>query len=150
MSEKYDALKLENQICFPLYACSKEVIKAYKPYLDKLDLTYTQYITMMVLWENKEIRAKDLGKKLYLESNTLTPMLKRLEDKGYISRKRSEKDKRDLIITITDKGEALKEKAVTIPAKLVSCIKMDTEEAQALYCLLYELLDELSNAPTLY
>lgn len=143
MSDKYDLLKLENQICFPLYACAKEVVKAYKPYLDELDLTYTQYITMMVMWEHKELRVKDVGKCLYLDSSTLTPLLKRLEEKGYVTRHRSTEDERDLIVTITDKGEALKEKAITVPERLSACIEMDPEKSQILYDLLYELMGKL-------
>ena len=144
MADKYDSLKLENQLCFPLYACAKEVVKAYKPYLDELDLTYTQYITMMVMWEHKELRVKDVGKYLYLDSSTLTPLLKRLEEKGYVSRRRSAKDERDLIVTITDSGEALKERAATIPERLISCIRMDVQKAQTLYSLLYELIGGLT------
>ena len=92
MNDKYDAIKLENQICFPLYACAKEIVRRYKPFLDELDLTYTQYITMMVLWEEKEMNVKELGKRLYLDSGTLTPVLKRLEQKGLVIRKRNSKD----------------------------------------------------------
>ena len=143
MADKYDLLKLENQLCFPLYACAKEVVKAYKPYLDELDLTYTQYITMMVMWEHKELRVKDVGKHLYLDSSTLTPLLKRLEEKGYVTRRRSTEDERDLIVTITDKGEALKEKAITVPERLSACIEMDPEKSQLLYDLLYELIGKL-------
>ena len=144
MADKYDALKLKNQLCFPLYACSKEIVKAYKPYLDELDLTYTQYITMMALWEHRELRVKDVGKCLYLDSSTLTPLLKRLEEKGYVTRRRSTEDERDLIVTITEKGEALKEKAVTIPEKLGSCVALDPEKAQELYALLYEVIGKLT------
>lgn len=143
MADKYDALKLENQICFPLYACSKEIVKAYKPYLDELDLTYTQYITMMVMWEHKELRVKEVGKYLFLDSSTLTPLLKRLEEKGYVTRRRSAEDERDLIVTITDSGEALKEKAVAVPEKMGACVALDMQKAQALYELLYEVIDKL-------
>ena len=144
MADRYDALKLENQICFPLYACSKEVVKAYKPYLDELDLTYTQYITMMVMWEHKELRVKDVGKFLFLDSSTLTPLLKRLEEKGYVTRRRSTEDERDLIVTITDRGEALKERAVAIPERLSACVALDPQKAQELYALLYEVLGKLT------
>ena len=144
MSDKYDALKLENQLCFPLYACSKEIVKAYKPYLDELDLTYTQYITMMVMWEHKELQVKEIGKYLFLDSSTLTPLLKRLEEKGYVSRKRSSEDERDLIVTITESGEALKEKAVAVPQQLGTCIKLDPQKAQTLYELLYEIIGKLT------
>ena len=144
MPDKYDVLKLKNQLCFPLYACSKEIVKAYKPYLDELDLTYTQYIAMMVMWEHKELRVKEIGQHLFLDSSTLTPLLKRLEEKGYVTRKRSAEDERDLIVTITDSGEALKEKAVTVPQRLVSCIDLDPQKAQLLYELLYEVIGKLT------
>lgn len=137
---KYDLLKLENQLCFPLYACSRETIRLYKPYLDKLDLTYTQYITMMVLWERGSATVKELGKALYLDSGTLTPLLKKLEAKGLLSRKRSTEDERNLIVSITDKGERLKEKAVCIPETMARCLVLSQEEAHTLYCLLYKLL----------
>ena len=140
---RYEALKLENQICFPLYACSKEIIRRYKPYLDEIDLTYTQYITMMVLWDKKSQSVKELGKYLYLDSGTLTPVLKKLEAKGYITRKRSEQDERSLIVTITEKGEQLKDIAVEIPMKMNGCVAMEPEEAQMLYSLLYKVLGTL-------
>ena len=145
MADRYDSLKLDNQICFPLYACSKEIVKAYKPYLDELDLTYTQYITMMVMWEHKELRVKELGKYLFLDSSTLTPLLKRLEEKGYVVRQRSEKDERNLIVTITDSGEALKEKAVSVPERMGACVALDAKKARTLYELLYEVIDRLTN-----
>ncbi len=145
MADQFDPLKLENQICFPLYACSKEIVKAYKPYLDELDLTYTQYITMMVMWEHKELRVKEVGQFLYLDSSTLTPLLKRLEEKGYVARRRSEQDERDLIVSITEVGEALREKALTVPGRIASCVNMEPEKAQALYGILYELLGKLGD-----
>ncbi len=141
---KYDRLKLKNQLCFPLYACSKEIIRRYKPYLDELDLTYTQYITMMVLWEQKQLTVKELGEFLYLDSGTLTPVLKKLESKKYIVRNRSKDDERSLIVSITEAGEELKERAVHIPDKLSSCVDMSEKEATTLYKLLYELLDKMS------
>ena len=104
MDHKYDCLKLENQLCFPLYACSKEIIRRYKPFLDELDLTYTQYLAMMVMWDRGEMNVKHLGECLYLDSGTLTPVLKKLESKGYVIRSRSREDERNLIVTITDKG----------------------------------------------
>ncbi|MBE6816130.1 MAG: MarR family transcriptional regulator [Ruminococcaceae bacterium] len=143
MADNYNALKLENQLCFPLYACSKEVVKRYKPFLDKLDLTYTQYITMMVLWEEKRINVKELGERLYLDSGTLTPLLKKLEAKGYIKRERSKSDERNLIVSITDRGDALKDAAVDIPTQMGSCVNLTSEEAQQLYRILYKLLGEL-------
>ena len=144
MADKYDPLKLENQLCFPLYVCAKEVVKAYTPYLDDLDLTYTQYITMMVMWEQKELKVKDVGKRLYLDSSTLTPLLKRLEEKGYVTRHRSTEDERDMIVTVTDRGEALKEKALAVPRQLGACIEMDPKKSQVLYEMLYELIGKLA------
>lgn len=142
MSDKYDAIKLDNQICFPLYACAKEIVRRYKPFLDELDLTYTQYIAMMVLWEEKEINVKDLGKKLYLDSGTLTPVLKRLEQKGMVARRRDQKDERILMISITAEGEALKEKAVEIPYKMKECVALDEKDARELYRILHLLLKD--------
>ena len=144
MSDKYDVLKLENQLCFPLYVCAKEVVRAYKPYLDELDITYTQYITMMVMWEHEELRVKEIGEHLFLDSGTLTSVLKKLEEKGFVTRKRSEKDERDLIVTITDKGTALKEKAVHVPEKLGACVELDPQKAKALYDTLYEVIGKLT------
>ena len=138
--EKYDALLLGKQLCFPLYACSKEIIRKYKPYLDDIDLTYTQYITMMVLWEKKTVNVKTLGECLYLDSGTLTPVLKKLESKGYISRVRSSEDERNLVVSITDEGEALREKALSIPDAMGSCVKLTEEEAGVLYKLLYKII----------
>ena len=143
MAERFDPLKLENQLCFPLYACAKEIVKAYKPYLDELDLTYTQYITMMVMWEHRQLRVKEVGQYLYLDSSTLTPLLKRLEEKGYVTRRRSTEDERDLIVSITDRGEALRERALTVPERLAACVDMEPEKARLLYGILYELLGKL-------
>ena len=143
MAEDYSALKLENQLCFPLYAAAKEVVRRYRPFLEKLDLTYTQYITMMVMWEEKEISVKALGEKLFLDSGTLTPLLKSLEQKGYVSRHRSEKDERVLLVSITDKGSELKKSAVEVPFQMGSCIRLTREEAMTLYSLLYKLLGDL-------
>lgn len=137
----YDALKLENQLCFPLYACSREIIKRYKPYLDRFDLTYTQYITMMVLWERKSINVKALGEILYLDSGTLTPLLKKLEVKGYVTRQRSAVDERNLIVTITDSGDALKDEAVRVPGEIAKCANLTDEEAGTLYRILYKILE---------
>ncbi len=142
--EKYQGLKLENQLCFPLYVCSKEIIRRYRPFLDELDLTYTQYIAMMVFWDVKSISVKDLGKKLYLDSGTLTPVLKSLENKGYIVRRRLSTDERVVMTEITEKGEFLKEKAVKIPANIAGCVSLSGEEAFTLYGLLYKILGGLS------
>jgi len=142
---RYDCLKLDNQLCFPLYVSAKEVVRRYKPFLDELDLTYTQYITMMVMWEEKKLNSKTLGDRLFLDSGTFTPVLKKLEDKGYITRKRDAEDERNLMVEITDKGEALKEKAVEIPAKLGSCLKLRKEDAIALYGILRKFLETLKD-----
>lgn len=140
MGDKYDCLKISNQLCFPLYACSKEIVKRYKPYLDPIDLTYTQYITMMVIWEEREITVKALGDKLFLDSGTLTPVLKKLEQKGYVKRSRSKDDERNLIITLTKDGEELKKQASAIPAKMGKCVSLSPEESEQLYTLLYKIL----------
>ncbi len=137
---KYDVLKLENQICFPLYVCAKEIIRLYKPFLAELDLTYTQYITMMVLWEVKETNVKELGQRIYLDSGTLTPLLKKLESKGYIVRKRAFDDERNLDVVITEKGLNLRDLAINVPQKLSKCVNLDDSKAQALYKLLNELM----------
>lgn len=146
MSERNDdVLKLENQVNFSLYACARETIKLYKPFLDKLDLTYTQYITMLVLWECGQTTVKELGRRLYLDSGTLTPLLKKLEEKGLIDRRRSTSDERNLIITITPDGEALKEQAVDIPGQMAKCLVLTHEETIQLYHLLYKMLTFVSD-----
>ena len=137
---KYDALKLENQICFPLYACSREIVKRYKPFLDEIGLTYTQYIAMMVMWERKSVNVKELGECLYLDSGTLTPLLKKLESKGFVTRMRSDKDERNLVVAITDEGEKLKDKAVEIPFQIAGCTNLTPEEGVQLYGILYKIL----------
>jgi len=140
MKSKYDCLKLKNQICFPLYACSKEIIRRYKPFLDEVDLTYTQYITMMALWENESMNVRELGSCLFLDSGTLTPLLKKLENKGYIKRSRSKEDERNLIVTLTDKGWKLREQMLSIPGSMASCVDLEPQEAAELYKLLYKVL----------
>ena len=139
---KYDALKLENQICFPLYACSKEIIRQYTPFLQALDLTYTQYLVMMVLWEKREMNVKELGACLYLDSGTLTPVLKKLESKGYLHRMRAKEDERNLQVTITEEGERLRKKAVEVPGKMAACVRLEPEEAMQLYRILYKILHQ--------
>ena len=142
--EGYEQLKLENQLCFPLYAAAKEVVRKYKPYLDELDLTYTQYIAMMALWEHESMNVKELGSKLYLDSGTLTPLLKKLETKGYITRCRCKEDERNLIIQITEKGDALKEKAANIPVDMAEkWINISKEEIKSMYHSLYKLLSQI-------
>ena len=140
---KYDCIKLKNQLCFPLYVCSKEIVKRYKPFLDEIGLTYTQYITMMVVWEQKSINVKHLGEYLYLDSGTLTPVLKTLELKGLVKRERSLADERNLTVTITKEGEDLKKKAVTIPGKMRKCVAIEPEEAQQLCTILHKLMQNL-------
>ena len=122
MSDKYDVLKLENQLCFPLYACSKEIVRKYKPFLDEIDLTYTQYISMMVLWEHKAMNVKQMGEYLYLDSGTLTPVLKKLEQKGYVTRQRDE-----------------------IPMKMGSCFTISQEEAKLLSKVLHNILEQVTD-----
>lgn len=141
----YDMLKLENQLCFPLYACAKGVVRQYTPFLDEIGLTYTQYIAMMVLWEKESLTVKELGQHLYLDSGTLTPLLKRLETEGFIKRERDQKDERNVIVTTTEKGYELRERAADIPGKIGSCIKIDPAEAATLYKLLYKLLDSIKD-----
>ena len=141
---KYDALKLENQICFPLYACAREVVKTYRPYLDEIGITYTQYIAMMVFWEKGKCSAKELGEKLYLDSGTLTPVLKSLEKKGLVKRTRAKDDERLLMVEITKAGEELKERAADIPQKVASCVSMDAKELELLYKILYKILGKVN------
>ena len=145
LNKKYELLKLKNQLCFPIYAVSNKIVRTYKPFLEELDLTYTQYITMMVLWEKKQVNEKVLGECLLLKSNTLAPLLKKLEQKGYITRKKDENDERNLSISITTEGEKLKEKAVKVPIALATEMKLSPEKAQMLYKILYELLEEESD-----
>lgn len=135
-----EKLKLKNQLCFPLYACAKEVVRGYKPYLDEIGLTYTQYIAMMVLWEHESINVKTLGEYLYLDSGTLTPLLKRLESAGFIDRNRDLNDERNVIIKLTSKGKQLEQAASSIPEKIQKCLPITQDEAKTLYELLYKIL----------
>ena len=139
---KEELLKLENQLCFPLYAAAKAVVGLYKPLLNTLDLTYTQYIAMMVLWEERSIGVKALGERLHLDSGTLTPLLKRLEDKGYVLRERSNEDERAVNITVTEAGMQRKEAAADIPLKMRACLPLSVQEAKTLYNLLYKILEQ--------
>ena len=141
MEEKYECLKLSKQLCFPLYACSREMIKLYKPFLDELGLTYTQYITLMVLWEHKAMTVKALGQELYLDSGTLTPLLKKLEEKGLVTRRRSDLDERNLIVTITELGESMRDQALHIPEEMTKCINLPREDIRELYRMLPQLLE---------
>ena len=141
--DEYDCLKLENQVCFPLYVCSKGIVRRYAPFLEPLGLTYTQYITMMVLWEYGEMTVKELGMKLHLDSGTLTPLLKKMEEKGYIVRERNSTDERSVIIRTTEEGDLLKERAKSVPSSMRSCIDMDPEEALVLQKLLQKIIMSL-------
>jgi DNA-binding MarR family transcriptional regulator len=139
-------LKLEHQLCFPLYAASKELIRRYKPLLDELDLTYTQYIAMMILWEKKSVNVNELGQFLFLDSGTLTPMLKKMEQKGLCTRTRQGTDERKVLIKITETGEQLKEKAEAIPGRIAACVDLSPDEADTLYKLLYKVLSQPEKA----
>ncbi len=140
MESKYDSLSLKNQLCFPIYLCSKEIIRKYTPILNELNLTYTQYIVMMYFWEKESSNVKDIGKSLLLDSSTLTPLLKKLEIKGYITRVKSTKDERNLEIKITKEGLKLREKALNVPLKIAKCIDLSKEEVKILYSLMYKVL----------
>lgn len=140
--ERYDALKLENQLCFPLYAAAKGVVRKYKPFLDKIGLTYTQYITMMALWEQPRLSVGQLGGRLCLDSGTLTPLLKKLEAAGLIRRERDGSDERNVIVSVTEQGMALRDDAVGIPQRMGGCINLTAEEAASLYALLYKILGQ--------
>lgn len=142
-NETYEQLKLENQLCFPLYAAARAVVGKYGPLLKDLGLTYTQYIVMMVLWENDGVSVRSLGEKLHLDSGTLTPLLKKLENIGYVTRKRSEEDERVVLVSLTDTGRGLKEKAAEVPGEVASCVPLTPEEAAALYGLLYKIIDNV-------
>ena len=138
-----DPLLLRNQLCFPIYACAREIIKAYHEPLSALNLTYTQYLVMMVLWEEKQKSVRALGECLYLDSGTLTPLLKKLEAKGCITRERCPEDERCVIIRLTAEGEALREKAENVPRCMAEKSPLTQEEAEMLYRTLYKLLHTL-------
>ena len=141
-----ELLKLENQVCFPLYACSKEVVRRYTPYLDKLGLTYTQYLVMMALWEHRSLSVGQLGERLYLDSGTLTPLLKKMEDKGLVVRHRSEKDERRVNVSLTDAGAALKEQAREVPLAMGQCVNLDPADAAELVRILRKIIDNVRSA----
>ena len=136
-----EVMKLDNQICFPLYAAARYVTGLYTPYLKELGLTYTQYITFLVLWEKDGISVSEIGSRLMLDNGTLSPMLKKMEQAGYIERKRSSDDDRVVIVSLTKKGRDLQEKAKEIPMKVGGCIDLPPEKARELYGLLYELIE---------
>lgn len=145
MNENFDALKLQNQVCFPLYACSKELVRQYGPYLKKLGLTYTQYIVMMVLWENENVSSKQLSECVHLDYGTLTPVLKKLENTGYLTRERSADDERLLSISLTKNGRELKKQALDIPPAIAKCMGLSAEEFQTLYVLTYKALKHMES-----
>ena len=136
----HEAMKLGNQLCFPLYAASRNVISLYTPWLKPLGLTYTQYLVFLVLWEKDGITVGELCSKLMLDNGTLSPLLKKMQQAGYVERKRSGEDERVVVITLTEAGRSLQEKAKEIPGKVAGCIDLPGEKAQQLYSLLYELL----------
>lgn len=143
--DQYDCIRLGNQVCFPLYACAKEVVRRYREPLDALNLTYTQYIVMMVLWEYGGMTEGELGKKVHLDSGTLAPLLKRLEKQGYLQRIRPENNERKLFLSLTEQGEALKEKAKAVPAAMRGCIPLEREELTLLKSLLDQALIRMEN-----
>lgn len=142
MNNKYESLRLKNQVCFPLYAASNLIIRKYKPFLDKLDLTYTQYIVMMLLWEHGQTNEKLLCESLCLKSNTITPLLKKLQDKGYIKKEKDKADERNLVITLTKAGKELQDKALSIPECMAKEVHITDKEADLLYKILYKIIDD--------
>ena len=140
---KYDSIKLDNQVCFSLYATSREIIKLYKPFLDKFNLTYTQYIAMLVLWEDEKSTVRDIGKRLHLDSGTLTPLLKKIESMGLIKRHRDVNDDRVVIVELTEQGRLLKDDVTEVPHKMACKINMPIERAIELKKYLDELLNGL-------
>ena len=143
MQADRNSLRLKNQLCFPIYLCSKEIIRRYAPLLKELDLTYTQYIVMMYFWEKKQSNMRDLGRALLLDPSTLTPLLVKLEAKGYITKIKSKLDGRNLDIAITDKGAKLEEKALSVPEAMRECVNLSEEEAKVLYNLTYKVLNNI-------
>ena len=144
MDDKYASLRLKNQLCFPLYAVSNLITRKYKPLLDQLDLTYTQYIVMMVLWEERQVNEKFLCETLCLRSNTIAPLLKKLQAKGYIEKTKDSGDERNVIITLTKAGDSLKDRALLVPETIAQEYHLEPEEAAALYKTLYKILDQES------
>ena len=140
-NDYHEAMKLANQLCFPLYAAARNVTALYTPYLKPLGLTYTQYIVFLVLWEKDGLTVGELGDALMLDNGTLSPLLKKMEQAGYIERQRSREDERVVVITLTEEGRALQEKAKDVPGRVAQCIDLPPEKAQQLYALLYELLE---------
>lgn len=137
----HEAMKLANQLCFPLYAAARNVTSLYTPWLKPLGLTYTQYIVFLVLWEKDGISVSEIGERLMLDNGTLSPLLKKMEQAGYVERRRCRKDDRIVEIRLTEAGKALQESAKDIPGQVAGCIDLTPEKAQTLYTLLYELLE---------
>ena len=144
MDSKYDSLTLKNQLCFPIYLVAKEITKRYSYLLEELDLTYTQYIVMMYFWEKRTSNVKELGNILLLDSSTLTPLLKKLEVKGYITRSRSLADERNLIVSVTDKGLKLRDKALNIPVEMTKCVDLEDKEIKTLYEITNKILNNIT------
>lgn len=144
MDTKYDSLTLKNQLCFPIYLAAKEITKRYSYLLDKLDLTYTQYIVMMYFWEKRSSNVKEIGNILLLDSSTLTPLLKKLELKGYITRSRSIEDERNLVVSVTNKGLKLRDEALNIPEEMTKCVDLEPKEMESLYKITYKILNNLT------
>ncbi len=138
----FSCLLLKNQLCFPLYASSREILRKYTPFLKELGLTYTQYIVMMVMWEQKKVTIGELGKQLFLDTGTLSPLLKNMQEKGLLTRQREKNDERIVNIEITQAGEELKEKALSVPERVGACVNIDAEDAKELYRILYKILDQ--------
>ena len=141
---KEEMLKLDNQLCFSLYATAKEIIRRYKPLLDNFGITYTQYITLLVLWEKDGIKVKTLGERLYLDSGTLTPLLTKLESKGLIAKKKDAKDSRETNVYLTDKGRELKGKIIVVPAAMGACVKLELDDLLLLQKLLKKVRSGLA------
>ncbi len=140
-TNEFDPLLLDNQLCFPLYACSRKVVNMYTPYFQPLGITYTQYIVLLVLWETDGVSVRELGQRLYLDSGTLTPLLKKMEEAGFVTRERSTEDGRVVLVHLTEKGKALRHDAEQIPLRLGGCLPLTTEEAKLLHSLLHRLLE---------
>ena len=143
--DKYESLKLQNQLCFPLYSVSNSIIRSYKPLLDELGLTYTQYLAMMALWEKERLNEKELGECLFLKSNTLAPLLKKLQAKGFVSIQKDKKDARNIVISLTEEGRMLKDKAIHIPSSIAKTLNISQQEAMKLYQILHKILEGRSN-----
>ena len=137
-----EAMKIENQLCFPLYAAARAVTSLYTPYLKEMNLTYTQYIVMLVLWEKDGVTVGEICKKLMLDNGTVSPLLKKMSTLSYLERNHSKDDERSVLIYLTEQGRALQEQAKDIPVKVGKCVKLSPEKAKQLYSLLYELLEE--------